>query len=89
MQRARLKRFYALSEIELDNLQSSDWQGYLEAIRVLNAQEKLEQIKVAAFTDLKPQARRKILKAYQKDASRTMPKRALSLKEAMEALNGR
>lgn len=63
-----------------------DWDGYLQCIRVLDAQERLGDLDVVSFPNLKKKARANIAKKYRKDASMFIPKKKLTMKEAMEKL---
>lgn len=57
-------------------------------MRVIDAQEKLSEINVASFPHIKKKARSEIAKKYRKDAASLIPKKRLSMKEAMEKMRG-
>lgn len=63
-----------------------DWHAYIKCRRVINGEEKLEDINVSSFPELKKKTRQDIAKRYRKDATSLVEKKRLSMKEAMAKL---
>ena len=70
-------------------MKPDDWCAYIDCIKAINAEERLEDITTSTFADLKSKSRQNVAKKYRKDAASLTPKKKLSMKEAMEKLNGR
>ena len=89
MNRAKLARVYGWTHSDICELDAEAYKMYLEAVKALEAQEMLNEIKVTSFPNLTKKARKSVFDSLLKLAFPVKPKaKKLSMDEFAEHLRG-
>ena len=87
-----MARFYGWSPDDIQNLSTHEFAAYQKAIKILEAQEWLVQLKTVDFPNMKDSARKEIGKEVHKSAfpqNYTKNVRKVTTKELFEVLTKR
>lgn len=89
LRRAKLCRFYGFSHSEVMGMPVKTAGEYLDAVAVIESQERLLDCQVSAYPHLKADRAKKIFKAFQKQAVVRSSESSVTTKELIRSLDGR